>query len=235
MIRFAILGLTLSLLAFVVLAEDRFADGWSVISGDGKVRSSDCIGSNKTMACTIDTVMACGAWSFRRLHDEAGARYYSEDEEFRMACLNNWVPHYFNAYDGRAFEREGLTLFYNWRAWEMSDADNWSGLRPPPELTARKGDWVVEIEGLSCALDQLVDGSHAKSTDTPWLSLPDCARRQSFSIYLPHYGATAVYPEYVLVLRGGADSWRVVDIHSRPGDSGSTITNYHAPERWLRK
>lgn len=40
-------------------------EGWRVISGDGKLVSSNCIGRFETPDCIVDTVMACGVWSWQ--------------------------------------------------------------------------------------------------------------------------------------------------------------------------
>lgn len=54
-------------------------EGWKVVSGDGTLLTSDCVGVFTSPECVLDTVLACEAWSWMdevTAVDSSGYKYF---------------------------------------------------------------------------------------------------------------------------------------------------------------
>ena len=59
-------------------------EGWKVVSGDGTLLTSDCIGVFTSPECVLDTVLACEAWS--RVDEVTAVDSYGYEDHWHPIC-----------------------------------------------------------------------------------------------------------------------------------------------------
>jgi len=227
-------GLILSLVpsAAPVRADQSWAPAWKVLAGDGSLHSSTCIGSNASLDCLVDTVVACSAWS--------------EDPEWRADGLPFDHPICDSA---RGFDGVSAVLvsapaatqhfLYATDVWTLQNARDWP---TDTEGLARQGDQVVDLFSITCA-PRTACLARLDPLTPPREILAACPRDYCYgsSRVLTHVDVTMpgadadvfVDPGFSLLTRETDQGWVVIDWYylSRFGlrDPG------WYPDHWKRK
>lgn len=127
--RFTVLFLLLLLVPAAPAAGQEMR--WRVISGDGAYATSGCIGSNETVDCLVDTMVACPALS--RLPNESidGSMYD------HFICFAKGMNVALSLVPPGSQTLSNVLHFYGVHYWTLTDDDIW---RPEVSLLGDFGD-----------------------------------------------------------------------------------------------
>jgi hypothetical protein len=216
------------------VADQFWTPDWKFVPGDGSQPPSDCVGSNATLNCLIDTIVACSAWS-------EGPEWRA-DQEFFDHPVCNQAPGFEEI---SVFSKYGplpAQLFiYATDHWRLSGPEEWLLFQSDWAL-ARAGDTVVDFFSITCSPDPACLAARPASAleNAPQL----CPRTFcSGGPFVASYGEPTaaddppagvyVEPEISLLVRNDADGWRVISWY----DSFHYGLNgpQWLPDHWKRK
>lgn len=132
------LTLALSLDAASALAAGEPLEPWRMISGDGRLVTSECLGSNATPDCLSDTVLACELFSPPPDYNPDGL--YHE----HPLCSSPGVRQLLGTTPMHIDPRL-VTIYYSFDRWVLTDADLWYR-----GDDWKAGDLAVDVELFAC-------------------------------------------------------------------------------------
>ena len=210
-----------NLLPLVLLPLSAFADDsplinqWKTIAGDKSYASSDCIGSNETLECLIDTAVACAAWT--NAQNPSGPGDWPNDP----ICERSELPWLVVGILGYQINWPQEVVIYGADVWRLEDINQWFG-GWSPDTKAALGDWVVDIYALSCSPERKCLEQHPFN---PSLYCPpvNCSgghfRPQPtwddafVALDQPPRNVLSRAPTSSLLVREEPEGWRVVEVH----------------------
>jgi hypothetical protein len=212
-----LLAAVLLLLNPAIAPADPFGP-WSVMSGDGRLVSSTCLGSNATPECLAETVIACGGFTVSPLAPgQPLIKHPLCDTPGVKMGANLWPV---------KFDERLVVSYYTFDMWVLTEADTWS------QGKWRAGDLAVDIYFFSCRPE--LSCHEALPKDLPPESILaecppiDCGLSADLESASGRRCPAATY-----FMRRAAEGWQVVDSYT---DFMFVFSgNFWDPAHWYRK
>ena len=160
-------------LMVLTIYTDAQAAEWKVIAGDGSYSTSDCIGSNATLECLIDTLAACSAG--------VDLGEYRTDGRYREpnVCFDHNARMGLGIFYEEAPVRTRLH-YYTVDIWPLERVDDW-GLDAGDHNDVAIGDVVVDYYATTCLPDKKVSDPACFQPLEPGRDAPFCPPTYCYS------------------------------------------------------
>jgi hypothetical protein len=193
---------------------------WRVLSGDGRLITSDCLGTNASPECLADTVIACELFSPAPDYNPDGIYHeHTLCSSPGVRQLLGTTPIYI---DPRL-----VTVFYSFDPWVLAEPDLWYRGED-----WRVGDLAVDVELFACfprpeCMQGLPAGLRAEEV------LGQCRPVQCSFSAVVDFATGRRKPSITYIMRQDVNDWRIVDMYKdlnipRDGELWN-------PAHWYRK
>lgn len=215
------LALALALHASWAFAAGQPLEPWRMISGDGRLVTSECLGSNATPDCLADTVLACELLSPPPNYNPDGL--YHEHPLCSAPGVRQLLGTIPIGIDPRL-----LTIYYSFDRWILTDADLWYLAED-----WKAGDQAVDIELFACfprltCMQDLPAGLRADEV------LGQCPPVQCTFSAAVDFETGRRKPNITYIMRKDADGrWQIVDMYKDLNIPRGA--QYWNPAHWYRK
>jgi len=206
--------------AVSALAEDKPLEPWRMISGDRRLITSECLGSNATPDCLADTVLACELFSPGPDYSLDGL--YHEDP----LCSSPGVRLLLSS-TPLHIDPQLATIYYSFDRWVLTADDLWSWGEG-----WKVGDLAVDVETFGCfpraeCTQNLPAGLPAEEI------LAQCPPVECTFSDVVDFQTGRRRPGITYIMRQASDGWHIVDMYKNL-NVGRDAQKWDPPH-WYRK